>query len=143
MTKIEKEEHSAFIRFAQEIDKYCRSRYRFKSQCAHPRYPTVDVSRAAVRLYLRFRVGDSWPVGSVVIAAIQFQSRRRGHGKALLNKLVDMSTTYGYQTIEIEQTSDDASIQNFVKKFGFTNSFDEQNWIVTVERLRGLLASLP
>lgn len=54
-----------------------------------------------------------------------------------------MSSTYGYQNIEIEQTGKDASIQAFVRKFGFSNSFDEQNWIISVSQLRDLLASLP
>jgi hypothetical protein len=44
----------------------------YKSSCVHPRHPTVDVNRAAVKLYLRFRGGDRWPVGSVVIAVVQF-----------------------------------------------------------------------
>lgn len=143
MTDIANNEQVAFMQFADEIDAYCGRRYRYKSRCAHARHPTVDVRRAAVRLYLRFRVGDSWPVGSVVIAVIEFQNRRRGHGRALLTKLVEMSSTYGYQNIEIEQTGSDVSIQAFVRKFGFTNSFDKKNWIVSVDQLRSLLASLP
>jgi GNAT superfamily N-acetyltransferase len=143
MTNISNEEDLAFTQFAEEIDAYCRNRYRYKSRCVYARHPTVDVRRAAIRLYLRFRVGDSWPVGSVVIAVIEFQTQRRGHGRALLSKLVEMSSTYGYENIEIEQTRKGASIQGFVRKFGFANSFDERNWIVPVDQLRNLLASLP
>lgn len=143
MTKITNDKHLAFTQFSDEIDAYFRQRFSYKSRCAFARHPTVDVKRAAVRLYLRFRVGDSWPVGSIVIAVIEFRTQRRGQGRALLCKLVEMSSTYGYQTIEVEQTGLDASIQAFVRKFGFTNSFDERNWIVSVNQLRDLLASLP
>lgn len=132
-----------FDRFAEDIDAYCRQRYGLKRQCVDARHPTVGVLRAAVDLYLRFHVGESWPVGSVVIARIGFRATRRGHGTALLQKLVEMAPTYGYQTIEIEQTGPDASIQNFVRKFGFTNTFNERNWIVPVSRLRELLSHVP
>jgi GNAT superfamily N-acetyltransferase len=142
MTKIPNDKHQAFYEFAEEIDAFLRKRYRYKSQCVHPRHPTIDVGRAAVRLYLRFRVGDSWPVGSIVIAVIGFQDQRRGHGRALLSQLVDMAPRYGYQNIEIEQTGGDASIQAFVRKFGFTNSSDERNWIIPVDQLRKTLSLL-
>jgi GNAT superfamily N-acetyltransferase len=138
----EKEDLLAFNRFAADIDAYCRQRYGFKRQCIDARHPTVDVHRAAVNLYLRFRVGDSWRVGSVVIAVIRFREKRRGHGTALLGKLVEMAPMYGYQNIEVEQTGSDISIQSFVRKFGFTNTFDERNWIVPVGQLRELLASM-
>ena len=143
MTEIANHKRLTFTQFANEIDAYLRERFRYKSRCAHARYPTVDVRRAAVTLYLRFRVGDSWSVGSVVIAVIEFRKQRRGHGTALLSKLVEMSSTYGYQNIEIEQTGEDVSIQDFVRKFGFTNSFDKQNWTIPVSQLRNVLASLP
>jgi hypothetical protein len=65
---------------------------------------------------------------------------RREHGRALLSKLVEMSTTYGYQNVEIEQTGGHESIQASVRKFGVTTSYDERNWIVPVRKLRALLA---
>ncbi|AQR69561.1 hypothetical protein BZG29_15385 [Janthinobacterium sp. LM6] len=139
MTDIANDKHLAFTQFSDEIDTYFRKRFHYKSRCAYARHPTVDIRRAAVKLYLRFRVGDSWPVGSIVIAVIGFRNQRRGQGRALLNKLVEMSSTYGYQNIEIEQTGTDVSIQAFVRKFGFTNSFDKQNWIISVNQLRDLL----
>lgn len=143
MTETDKDEQRAFRLFANEIDAHYRKRFRYKSPCAYPHHPTVDINRAAVRLYLRFRVGAAWPAGSVVIAVIQFQNRRRGNGTDLLRKLVEMSTTYGYQNIKVEEVGRDASIQAFVRKFGFTNPSYEKDWIVPVERLRDLLAALP
>lgn len=138
----EEEDLLTFHRFASDIDAYCRQRCGFKRQCIDARHPTVGVTRTAVNLYLRYRVGDSWPIGSVVIAVIRFQEKRRGHGTSLLRKLVEMAPIYGYQNIEVEQTGSDISMQRFVRKFGFTNTFDERNWIAPVSQLRELLSSV-
>lgn len=140
MTK--EEDLLAFNRFAQEIDAYCRQRYGLKRQCTDPRYPTLGVQRKAIELYLRFRVVDGWPEPSVVIARIGFHDKHRGHGTALLDKLVQMAPTYGHRHIEVEQTGPDIGVQNFVRKFGFTNTSDERNWIAPVDQLRDLLARL-
>lgn len=135
-------DHLAFASFADQLDVYCRERYKYKSKCVFARYHTVDVGRAAVEFYLRFRVGASWPDGSVVIARIAFRKQRRGNGKALLEQLVKMAPFYGYRNVEVEQTGDDPSIQAFVRKFGFINSSDERNWITSVDQLRDVLASM-
>lgn len=127
--------YDAFYEFAADIDAFYRARYRYKRRCAFARYPTVDVRRAALNLYLRFNVGQRSDEASIVIARIGFQKQRRCEGTALLAKLVELAPRYGYVTVEIEQTGPDLSIQNFVRKFGFRNSFDERNWIVSIEEL--------
>jgi hypothetical protein len=111
----EEEDLRSLHHVAADIDAYCRQRYCLKRQCIDTRHPTVGVRRKAVNRYLGFRVGDSWPVGSVVIAVIRFQEKRRGHGTALLRELVEMGPTYGYQDIEVEHTGADISIQSFAR----------------------------
>lgn len=131
-----------FLPFAKEIDEYYRDKFGYKTQCAWPRYPTVDISRAPLRLYLRFRPGGFWPDDSVVIASIEFRKQRRGHGAELLKKFVEMSDRYELNSVGIEQTGPDESIQNFVRKFGFENHRNDQNWLVSVSRLKEILASV-
>lgn len=82
----EEENHLAFNRFAADIDMYCRQRYGFKRQCIDARPPTVDVRRTAVNLYLRFRVDDSWPDGSIVMLLFASVKSAMGHVTALLHQ---------------------------------------------------------
>jgi GNAT superfamily N-acetyltransferase len=129
-----------FKQFTEEIDAFYRERFRYKSRCTNGRFPTVDINRVAVCLYLRFKYGDSWPYNTLVIASISFRDQRRGHGRALLAKLVEMSGRYGYTSIAIEQTSSGESIQSFVRKFGFANHLNSRNWITPVSSLTERLA---
>lgn len=122
--------------FAEEIDAFYRAEFRYRSKCANPRFPTVDIHRAAVRLYLRFKVSEIGSGNTVVIAAIGFREQRRGHGTRLLAKLVEISNQYGITSIGVEQTSFEPGIQNFLRKFGFQNHINERNWIVSVDMLR-------
>jgi len=130
-----------FPRFADEIDAFYRAKFRYRSRCANPRFPTVDIHRAAVRLYLRFNASETGPGITVIIAVIEFRDRRRGHGTQLLAKLVEMADRYGITSVGVEQTGPDPSIQNFVRKFGFKNHIDERNWIVAVDTLKERLPS--
>ncbi len=131
-----------FFAFAAEIDDFYRGVFRYKTSCAHARYPTVDISRTPVQLYLRFRPGGFWPNDSVVIARIGFQNMHRGHGTALLRKLVELSDRYGLTSIGIEQTGPHESINNFVRKFGFAQHRNERNWLAEIDDLRSLLATI-
>lgn len=133
----------SFNKFTNEIDLYYMDRFRYKNSCAHGRFPTVDISRSKVRLYLRFMPGGFWPESSIVIANIGFDKQRAGRGRELLLKLVMLSDEYGYTSIGIEQTSSGDSIQNFVRKFGFKNHGNDKNWLVSVTELAGILSSLP
>jgi len=132
-------ENPLFLAFANKIDEFYREKFNYKTSCAFPRFPTIDINRSAVRLYLRFKPKGSWPNDSIVIASIEFQKQRRGHGKALLQKLVDMSARYEFRSIGIEQTSSKEGIQNFVRKFGFKNHGNERNWLVSIDTLKLLL----
>lgn len=132
-----------FEPFADEIDTFYRERFGYESRCTHPSFPTISINRTAVHLYIRFRPEGFWPSDSVVIASIGFGKQRRGHGRELLSKLVEMSDRYGFESIGIEQTGQSESIKNFVRKFGFLNHKNEKNWIVSVDVLTACLASLP
>lgn len=131
-----------FPRFADEIDTFYRAQFRYKSQCSHPRFPTVGINRAAVDLYLRFNASEIGSGNTVVIARIGFRAQRRGHGTRLLAKLAEMADRYDVTSIGVEQTGPDPSIQNFVRKFGFQNHINHENWIASVDVLKERLASL-
>lgn len=130
------EPRELFPHFAEEIDTFYRAEFRYRSRCVNPRFPTVDINRVAVRLYLRFTASRIGPGNTVVIAVIGFRDQRRGHGTRLLAKLVEIANRYDITSIGVEQTSSKPGIQNFVRKFGFTNHINEQNWIVSIEMLR-------
>ncbi|WP_137172231.1 GNAT family N-acetyltransferase [Massilia sp. HP4] len=125
-----------FPHFADEIDAFYRQQFRYKKSCADARFPTVGIRRAAIDLYLRFEQSEVAIGHTVVIARIGFRHQRQGHGTRLLAKLVAMSEDYGIRSIGVEQTGPDPSIQNFVRKFGFNNHVDQQNWILPVDSLK-------
>jgi ribosomal protein S18 acetylase RimI-like enzyme len=75
-----------------------------------------------------------------VIAAIGFE---RGHGTRLLRKFIELAERYEVAYIGIEQTGPDESIQNFVRKFGFSEYRNERNWLVRVDDLSELLTASP
>lgn len=129
--------------FADEIDTFCRKQFGYESRCAHPAFPTIMINHTAVPLYLRFRPDGFWPSDSVVIASIGFEKQRRGYGRELLSKLVEMSDRYGFKSIGIEQTGQSENIKNFVRKFNFVAYRNEKNWLVSVDVLTACLASLP
>jgi hypothetical protein len=131
-----------FLYFAEEIDVFYRAEFRYRSRCANPRFPTIDINRVAVRLYLRFTALKIGPGNTVVIAVIGFRGERRGHGTRLLAKLVEIANRYDITSVGIEQTSSEPGIQNFVRKFDFTNYIDARNWIVSIEMLREHLAQV-
>lgn len=131
-----------FPHFAVEIDAFYRAEFRYRSRCAKPRFPTVDINRAAVRLYLRFTASEIGPGNTVVIAAIEFRNQRRGHGTRLLAKLVEIANSYDITSVGVEQTSCMSGIQNFARKFGFKNHINERNWIVSVDMLKERLGKV-
>lgn len=132
-----------FESFAHEIDTFHRERFGCESRYTDPAFPTISINCTAVHLYIRFRLEGFWPSDSVVIASIGFGKKRRGHGRELLRKLVEMSNRYGFESIGIEQTGQSESINNFVRKFNFRNYKNDKNWIVSVDVLTACLASLP
>lgn len=136
------EREELFLPFADEIDAFYRAKFRYKSRCVHPRFPTVNIRRAAVYLYLRFNSSEIGPGNAVVIAAIEFREQRRGHGSQLLAKLVEMADRYGITSVGVEQTSSKPCIQNFVRKFGFKNHINDRNWIVPLDTLKEHLAQV-
>ena len=64
------EREELFLRFADEIDAFYRAKFRYKSRCVHPRFPTANIRRAAVYLYLSFNSSEIGPGNTVVIAAL-------------------------------------------------------------------------
>ncbi|WP_143054589.1 GNAT family N-acetyltransferase [Massilia timonae] len=131
-----------FDAFSDDIDMFCRQQFGYKRRCASGMPPTVSVNRKAADLYLRFRPGGFWPRDSVVIARIGFAQQRRGHGTALLAKLVELADQYNVTSIGIEQTNPQPSIQNFVRKYGFASYRNDRNWLVSIDILTSKLLAL-
>lgn len=128
--------------FSSELDQYVRTRYRYKTSGVRQGFSnTIDISRVPISLYLRFRPLASWPTDSIVIAKIEFDKQRRGHGSALLRFLVEVAPRYGIKSVGIEQTHDGDDIQGFVRKFGFSPYRDGRNWLVSIEVLEARLNS--
>lgn len=126
---------------AKDLEAFIHQRFNYKRKCAFAQWSTIDVHLKRVQLYLRFKPKGFWPDDTFVIARIEFERQREGHGTALLRKLVDLSGKYGYGTIGVEALSTPA-IHSFVRKFGFTAHQGDNHWIISIDDLRTSLDRL-
>lgn len=88
-------------------------------------------------LYLRHKPIQEagWGESALVIAQIVFDKQRVGNGTSLLRFLVRISDKYGYETIGIEEASNEM-IVGFAKKYGFEKYRRKADWIASVENLK-------
>jgi GNAT superfamily N-acetyltransferase len=133
--------HALCEEFSNEFDDFVRERFRYKKRTVTRNLGnTLNVFRAPVDIYLRFRPRATWPADSIVIARTGFAKQRKGHGTALLRFLVERAPRYGIRSIGIEQTHDGEDIMGFVDKFGFAMRGDQRNWIASIDELRERLS---
>lgn len=66
-----------------------------------------------------------------MIARFMFEHQRVEHGRALVERQVDMAPTLGYRHLLIECAKAKASA--FAERFGFTTYDDHRNWVASVD----------
>lgn len=83
------------------------------------------------RLFPNLKAG--WPRETLVIARIYFEEQRKGHGRTLLNWLVQLAPAIGYKYIAIEAANENSSA--FGKRFGFELENGKAGWLGSVENI--------
>ena len=113
----------------------------------HPQHRMLVVG-PGFDLYMRMPAArmSSWPGATLVIARIAFDEERAGHGRALLQCLVDCADEAGFDHLGIEQTHDGENIRGFVSAHGFRPAWPDRerpldNWVAPVEVVRAHLSS--
>jgi hypothetical protein len=121
------------------INTYLMAKFEYKTPPAFFSTPnvTIHARRKKIKLHLRLireGRGGFWQSDTFVIALIEFNKKRKGYGRDLLQFLSALVSKNGFRFIGIESTNIASS--QFAKKFGFTSyKSSEQDYIVAVEDL--------
>ncbi len=107
----------------------------------HSQFGTVTAFTKRYDLYIRLfgRPDELWPRERLVLARITFLEQRAGHGRTLVNRLVELAPLLGYRYIGIESTNDNSSA--FAKRLGFTSCPQGCNWLADIDTLKERLES--
>lgn len=87
------------------------------------------------RLFPNLEVG--WPRETLVIARLYFIEQRKGHGRRLLDLLVQLAPEIGYKHIAIEAANENSSA--FAKRFGFELANGKAGWLGSIENIEQAL----
>ena len=136
-------DNSELMDFMNALEKFLRARFRYKTQLTSKSLgPTIRVSRHSVELYLRFKPKHYAQDldRPLVIAVMHFRQRKKGHGTALLNFLIDLADEFDLGTIVLESTN--IASTSFAKKRGFIRYPAMRNtWQVSIDDLCAILIS--
>lgn len=90
---------------------------------------TVSAFTRKYDLYFRVfvRPKDLWPRECIILARLMFKEQRAGHGRALLEVLVNLAPHLGYKFLAIECANDKAAA--FGQRMGFDPYDSGQHWI--------------
>ena len=106
-----------------------------KPPCNYPMYNrTLDFQRAAFDVHLRYYKSPIYEGMLLVIARVSFKKTRVGHMTRFLEYIVKISNRHNIKNVALEQTITDAGVAA-AESFGFSNSFNELNWIISIEGL--------
>ena len=72
-----------------------------------------------------------------MIARIGFTQQRAGHGRALVERLVELAPLFGYRHLAIECANENASA--FAERLGFTPYEERRHWIASIDALEKTL----
>lgn len=98
---------------------------------------TVGARTAKYDLYFRVTpvyVDGGWDSNTLVVARIGFQDERKGHGRALLQFLVDVADKLPYTHIGIEEANSKATA--FGIRFGFTRYGEGRDLLALADDVR-------
>ena len=118
-------------------------RFTYKPRYIHQRvwrsFATVTALSRQFDLYFRLfgRPDENCPRETLEIARIMFKQQRVGHGRALVERLVELAPTLGYKHLLIESANTKASA--FAERLGFTPFDNRRHWIGSVDTIREAL----
>lgn len=130
--------------FREDLDTYLKKEFSYKrSIVTLGRCLTVNASRRAFSIYIRYHVDEPYARETIVIASIYFRQMRKGHGTRFLGFLVSIANKYNYRHIDIENVGEIS--RPFALKHGFKiytrPGYYSQNAIIEVDELRRRLSS--
>ena len=125
------------------LKEFTLKRFSYKPRYIHRRVwrssATVSALSRQFDLYFRLfgRPDEHCPRHTLVIARIMFKQQRVGHGRALIERLVELAPTLGYQHLLIECANAKASA--FAERLGLTPFDNRRHWIGRVDAIRQAL----
>lgn len=138
----------AWFEFAEErcedlmphLREFILQRFTYKARYVQQKvwksFGTVSALSTQFDLYFRLfaKPDENCPRETLVIARIGFKQQRAGHGRALVERLVELAPTLGYQHIAIECANAKASA--FAERLGFSSYDSRRNWVASIDTLR-------
>lgn len=84
---------------------------RYVQQRVWRTFGTVSALSTQFDIYIRMFVQpkSDWPRECLVLARIGFKKERAGHGRALVQRLVELAPKFGYRYLAIESANPNAS----------------------------------
>ncbi|MBH3360222.1 GNAT family N-acetyltransferase [Pseudomonas guariconensis] len=112
---------------------------RYVQQRVWRTFATVSALSLQFDIYIRMFVkpNDYWPRECLVLARIGFMKERAGHGRALVQRLVELAPLFGYRYLAIESANANASA--FAERLGFSPRDNGRHWIGTVDAVQQAL----
>lgn len=126
---------SEYEEIQKEIDVYLMKRFKYRLSLANLTPDNIISTRrnSRVDLYLRIRRIESlFPPDCLIIARINFNKERAGHGSNFVRFLSETALKYGYKHIGIESTNEKS--RSFAEKLGFY-SIDGSSYAISVKNL--------
>jgi len=137
-TLLDRRELSDVDALCTRLDSFLMTRFGYKTSCAFCSSLNTNITakRKKFDLYIRFFEHEDkfWGGRALILARIDFDKTRQGHGTALLKLLVDFAQKYRYDVIGIEQGKT-SSIQGFANRHGFQTVDDGSNFTASVSNL--------
>lgn len=109
---------------------------RYVQQRVWRSFATVSALSTQFDLYFRLfgRPDANCPRDTLVIARIGFKHQRIGHGRALIERLVELAPKFGYKHLLIESANAKASA--FAERLGFKPYDSRRHWLESVEAIQ-------
>lgn len=119
------------------FDEFLTNEFGYKKNPTTVHGINIQARRKKFDLYLRYKPNTGWPPDTFVIARIEFEETRQGHGTEVLKLILSFAEKFNIQKVAIEQANNNAS--SFAEKLGFSR-FGNKDWIIDISKLKNRLA---
>lgn len=125
------------------LGKFILERFAYKPRYIQQRvsksFGTISARTKQFDLYFRLfaQPDDVCPRDCLVIARIGFKQQRVGHGRALIELLVELAPQFGYRFLAVECANANSSA--FAERLGFSPYDNRRHWVGSVDAIREAL----